>query len=93
MPTPSNEKLKHIEQFAEMLLSKKEVATNMGFDPLEFQTNPEMAQAYTKGHQKAITSHKKKIVSLAAQGSSPAQTHLEKLRLEIKLQEIKDAWE
>lgn len=93
MEIHSNELLNDITAFAEMLLTKNEIALNLDFDPILFDSNSDYQRAYLIGKQKAVTTHKKKILVLAKQGSGPAQNMLEKLRTEINLNDIRNAWE
>lgn len=88
-----NENVQHIEQFAEMMLSQTEIATSLGFEVAEFLTNDKYKRAFEIGNQKAITTHKKKVQLLANQGSGPAQTMLEKLSLNVRLNSIRNDWE
>lgn len=85
-------RIEDIEEWGKLLLTKEETAEAVGVDYFEFIDNDEYMEAYKKGRLITISTHKKKIISLANQGSGPAQTHLEKLRMEDKMNQIRNAW-
>lgn len=93
METHLNENIQHIEQFASMMLSQQEIAVSLDFNVEEFKSNEDYQRAFEVGHQAAIITHKKKVQLLAGQGSGPSQTLLEKMALNVRLNNIKNVWE
>lgn len=86
------ELLAEIQEWGKLLLTKQETAEAIGVEYHDFIENKDYLEAYNTGRLLTISAHKKKVISLASQGSGPAQTHLEKLRKEDELQTIRNAW-
>lgn len=85
-------KLEDIEEWGKLLLTQGETALALGISLVEFQADEDMVRAYKKGRLITVSTHKKKIIALANQGSGPAQSHLEKLRKEEDIDSIRNAW-
>lgn len=71
------EQLAELEDLAECLMPKADIAKIMGIDPFTFsqllETNNEIKTAHLRGHLKAKAAIHKSVVNLAKAGSSPAQ--------------------
>lgn len=87
-----NELLNDITEWGKLLLTEKETANALGVDYAEFIANNEYTEAYKTGRLLTISAHKKKVITLANQGSGPAQTHLEKLRKEQEIEQLRNGW-
>jgi len=92
MEIPLIDLLKHIEEFAGMLLTRDEIAAALEIDISLFQSRPEIESAFLQGKLQTEVSHKKKIIVLGNQGSSPAQQMVRKMVIDNKLKDIRDAW-
>jgi hypothetical protein len=75
------EKLKEIEEFAELQFTPDEVAVIVGIDAGEFMAEMmdergEIAVAYNRGRLRAEAEVRQSILRLAKQGSTPAQKQI-----------------
>jgi hypothetical protein len=84
--------IQDIEEWGKLLFTLEETADAVGISYDELLANDEYIKAYKRGRMIAIGTHKKKIVTLANQGSGPAQTLLEKIRKEEEINKILNAW-
>jgi len=84
--------IKEIEAFANDALSKTEICLALDLMPHEINFYDDYLEAYNRGQLTTVTKHKEKVIQLANQGSGPAQTMLEQILKNNKLDEIRNAW-
>lgn len=75
----SNEQLEEVTEFAQSLMTRKEVALILGVNATEFieaanKPDDPIYQAYMKGYLQTRAAIRKSVVTHASAGSSPAQT-------------------
>lgn len=93
----SKEQLSEVTEFARLMMQPREIAAILQVDEDLFvelceDTGSEIHQAFMAGHMSTIAENNKRIVTLAKQGSSPAQNLLKKMELDQKLERIKDGY-
>ena len=94
----NDEQLKEVTQFAELLFTPAEVATVVGVSVPEFISDMEMEEepstlAYNKGRLLAKASIRKKLFTLANQGSSQAQSLIIKMEQDSEQQKLRELYD
>lgn len=94
----TNEQLQQVTDFAELLFTPAEVATIIGVPVLDFQIEQEkpeseVSAAFQRGRLLAKATIRKKLFTLAQQGSSQAQSLVLKLEQESESQMLRDEYE
>jgi hypothetical protein len=93
----TKEQLSEVTEFARLLMDPRDIAVILQVEEevfLEALNDPlsELHAAYQSGSLETQAANNKRIVSLAKQGSSPAQTLVKKMELDLKLERIKDGY-
>ena len=87
------EELQQIEEFGGLFFSSDEIATIMGVDRFDLETALQDErhagfQAYQRGKLRAKAELRKSILTLAKQGSGPAQTLALRLLDDLEAREL-----
>lgn len=93
----TQEQLSEVREFAAMMMEPREIAVILQVDPEAFvlelaDTGSDLHAAFQSGYLATVAENNRRIVTLAKQGSSPAQNLVKKMEVERKLEEIKHGY-
>lgn len=93
----TTEQIKELEELAGALMPLEHVATILGVSLeqlcIELENeNSEAYRAYNKGKLMTIVANNTKVISLAKQGSSPAEMMVKKMEQDLTLKQIENGY-